>query len=55
VEIWPTNAQGGFWHKYDQPNQMWLDGLSMIGPWAAMDAHYFDKPYFFEKIEADAP
>jgi unsaturated rhamnogalacturonyl hydrolase len=50
VEMWPTNARGGFWHKYDQPNQMWLDGLYMIGPWTAMYAYYFNKPYFFEKL-----
>jgi unsaturated rhamnogalacturonyl hydrolase len=50
VEMWPTNAQGGFWHKYDRPNQMWLDGLYMIGPYSVMYAHYFDKPYFFETI-----
>jgi unsaturated rhamnogalacturonyl hydrolase len=50
VEKWPSNARGGFWHKYDQPNQMWLDGLYMIGPYALMYAHYFDRPYFYEKI-----
>ncbi|MDR3336615.1 MAG: glycoside hydrolase family 88 protein [Treponema sp.] len=50
VEMWPTNAKGGFWHKYDCENQMWLDGLYMIGPFAVMYAHYFEKPYFFEKI-----
>jgi unsaturated rhamnogalacturonyl hydrolase len=50
VEMWPTNARGGFWHKYDRPNQMWLDGLYMIGPYSVMYAHYFDKPYFFETI-----
>ena len=50
VEMWPTNAQGGFWHMYNQHNQMWLDGLYMIGPYAVMYAHHFDKPYFYEKI-----
>jgi len=50
VEMWPTNAQGGFWHKYIRPNQMWLDGLYMIGPYSVMYAHYFDKPYFYETI-----
>jgi unsaturated rhamnogalacturonyl hydrolase len=50
VEMWPTNARGSFWHKYDQINQMWLDGLYMIGPWAVMYACHFSKPYFFEKI-----
>ena len=50
VEMWPTNARGGFWHKYRNPNQMWLDGLYMIGPYSAMYAHYFNKPYFYETI-----
>jgi len=50
VEKWPTNAQGGFWHKYVRPNQMWLDGLYMIGPYSVMYAHYFDKQYFFDTI-----
>ncbi|MCL2244817.1 MAG: glycoside hydrolase family 88 protein [Treponema sp.] len=50
VDTWPTNARGGFWHKYIRPNQMWLDGLYMIGPYCVMYAHYFNKPYFHEKI-----
>ena len=50
VEMWPTNTWGGFWHKYNRPNQMWLDTLYMIGPYSVMYAHYFDKPYFYEII-----
>jgi unsaturated rhamnogalacturonyl hydrolase len=50
VEMWPTNAQGGFWHKYIRPNQMWLDGLYMIGPYCVMYAHHFGKPYFFQTV-----
>jgi unsaturated rhamnogalacturonyl hydrolase len=50
VEMWPTNARGGFWHKYDRPNQMWLDTLYMIGPYSVTYASHFDKPYFFETI-----
>jgi unsaturated rhamnogalacturonyl hydrolase len=50
VEKWPTNAKGGFWHKYYRPNQMWLDTLYMIGPFCAKYAAHFDKPYLFEKI-----
>ncbi|MCL2833885.1 MAG: glycoside hydrolase family 88 protein [Treponema sp.] len=50
VEMWPKNAQGGFWHKYDRPNQMWLDLLYMIGPYSVMYAHYFNRPYLFETI-----
>lgn len=50
VERWPTNAMGGFWHKYHSKNQMWLDGLYMIGPYAAMYAKMFNKPYFFDTV-----
>lgn len=48
VEKWPKNARGGFWHKFEHPNQMWLDGLYMIGPYHAMYAAKFGKDYFFE-------
>lgn len=50
VEQWPKNATGGFWHKYYHPNQMWLDGLYMIGPFCAMYAATFGKEYFFETV-----
>lgn len=50
VEKWPKNARGGFWHKYEHPNQMWLDGLYMIGPYHAMYANAFGKEYFFEIV-----
>jgi unsaturated rhamnogalacturonyl hydrolase len=48
VEMWPTNALGGFWHKHHRQNQMWLDGLYMIGPYSVMYASYFGKPYFYD-------
>jgi len=50
VDMWPTNAKGGFWHKDIRPNQMWLDGLYMIGPYCVMYAEYFNKPYYFEIV-----
>lgn len=50
VEKWPKNAKGGFWHKLFRQNQMWLDTLYMIGPFCAMYAKEFDKPYLFEVI-----
>lgn len=50
VERWPKNAKGGFWHKFDRRNQMWLDTLYMIGPFMTMYAKAFDKPYFYETI-----
>jgi unsaturated rhamnogalacturonyl hydrolase len=31
----PRCADGGFWHKYMYPYQMWLDGLYMAEPFAA--------------------
>jgi unsaturated rhamnogalacturonyl hydrolase len=31
----PRNAAGGFWHKDIYPNQMWLDGVYMAGPFLA--------------------
>ena len=50
VDMWPTNAMGGFWHKDIRPNQMWLDGLYMIGPYCVMYAKYFNKPYYFDIV-----
>jgi unsaturated rhamnogalacturonyl hydrolase len=34
----PRTAEGGFWHKQIYPNQMWLDGLYMAGPFYAQYA-----------------
>ncbi len=31
----PRTPEGGFWHKKIYPNQMWLDGLYMAGPFYA--------------------
>jgi len=31
----PRTASGGFWHKKIYPDQMWLDGLYMEGPFLA--------------------
>lgn len=32
---YPKNSHGGLWHMKSQPNQMWLDGLYMVGPLCA--------------------
>ncbi len=32
----PKTPSGGFWHKKRYPNQMWLDGLYMQGPFYAL-------------------
>ncbi len=31
----PRTSEGGFWHKQRYPDQMWLDGLYMAGPFYA--------------------
>ncbi|QRK06641.1 glycoside hydrolase family 88 protein [Archangium violaceum] len=31
----PVNSEGGFWHKTRYPNEMWLDGIYMAGPYIA--------------------
>lgn len=46
----PTNAPGGFWHKQIYPQQMWLDGLYMGGPFFAEYASMFQEPQDFEEI-----
>ncbi|MCF0237189.1 MAG: glycoside hydrolase family 88 protein, partial [Sphaerochaetaceae bacterium] len=35
LESQPRTKSGGFWHKGGYPNQMWLDGLYMQGPFYA--------------------
>lgn len=40
----PRNSAGGFWHKQIYPNQMWLDGAYMAGPFLASYARTFQKP-----------
>ncbi|KMK74398.1 glycoside hydrolase family 88/105 protein [Alkalihalobacillus pseudalcaliphilus] len=38
------NRYGGFWHKDKYPNQMWLDGLYMGGPFALQYGQMFNEP-----------
>lgn len=37
----PRTPEGGFWHKLRYPNQMWLDGLYMQGPFYVRYAAQF--------------
>lgn len=47
-KTWPVSPEGGFWHKSDCPNQLWLDTLFMAGPVAMKygqrtnDSDYYD-------------
>ena len=38
LKAFPRNKMGGFWHKYECSNEMWLDGLYMSGPIRMMHA-----------------
>ena len=49
IRNWVCNAKGGFWHMEREPDQMWLDGLYMVGPLQAMFARFFKKPYFLDE------
>lgn len=45
--LWqPRTKQGGFWHKYKYPYQMWLDGAYMLDYFYAAYAHAFQKNVF---------
>ena len=46
----PRTAEGGFWHKQVYPQQMWLDGLYMAGPFYAQYAVTFGEPAAFDDI-----
>lgn len=48
LKDFPKNRFGGFWHMKSQPNQMWLDGLYMVGPLCARYARLTGKREFGE-------
>lgn len=50
LQTQPRTPSGGFWHKKIYPNQMWLDGLYMAGPFYAEYAATFDRPADFDDI-----
>jgi unsaturated rhamnogalacturonyl hydrolase len=51
---WKKNQKGGFWHKGEYPNQMWLDGLYMAGPIAVQYGNTFGENNFFDLITFQA-
>lgn len=54
LKNWPRNQHGGFWHKYEHPNQMWLDGLYMAGPFLAMYGARFGEERCFDEVYTQA-
>ena len=46
----PKNASGGYWHKQIYPDQMWLDGAYMAGPFMAGYARTFHQPQEMDTV-----
>ena len=46
----PRTEQGGYWHKQIYPEQMWLDGLYMAGPFLAQFAQGFAEADIFDDV-----
>lgn len=54
INKWKTNARGGFWHKEHLPNEMWLDGLYMAGPFMAEYAEKYSMPALWDLVVKQA-
>lgn len=50
LKDWNCNSEGGFWHKDMFPEQMWLDGMYMAGPFMTEYGEKFDYAPFFETV-----
>lgn len=46
----PRTPSGGFWHKTIYPNQMWLDGAYMAGPFLTEYGVLFAEPADFAEV-----
>jgi unsaturated rhamnogalacturonyl hydrolase len=46
----PRTKEGGFWHKQIYPNQLWLDGAYMAGPFLAHYAVIFNEPPLLDEV-----
>jgi unsaturated rhamnogalacturonyl hydrolase len=50
LRIQPRTKEGGFWHKKIYPDQMWLDGLFMAGPFYTEYTSLFGEKKSFDDI-----
>jgi unsaturated rhamnogalacturonyl hydrolase len=56
INAYPRTTSGGFWHKSNYPNQMWLDGIYMAEPFFAKygfrmnDATYCNNETTFQSL-----
>lgn len=48
IHRYPRNQEGGFWHMEICPNQMWLDGLYMGGPFVCKYAKLSGHPEYYD-------
>ncbi|HEX2906019.1 MAG TPA: glycoside hydrolase family 88 protein [Phototrophicaceae bacterium] len=46
----PRTSERGFWHKNIYPQQMWLDGIYMAGPFLAEYGRTFNQPADFDEV-----
>ena len=50
LRLQKRTASGGFWHKDIYPNQVWLDGAYMAGPFLAEYGATFHEPEDFDEV-----
>lgn len=53
LRLQKRTPSGGFWHKDIYPNQMWLDGAYMAGPFLAEYGATFREPEDFDEVEKE--
>lgn len=54
MDEYPVNRFGGFWHMSTTPNQMWLDGLYMVGPLMTRYARLSGRDEYLERAVRQA-
>lgn len=50
IKNWKVNEEGGYWHKFEFENQMWLDGLYMAGPFTLLYANRFNEYELYDRV-----
>jgi unsaturated rhamnogalacturonyl hydrolase len=50
IDSHPRTSHGSFWHKKIYPDQVWLDGIYMAGPFLSRCAIELDKPICIDDV-----
>lgn len=50
LEEHPRTSEGGFWHKQIYPNQLWLDGVYMMGEFLTRYGLAYDEPEAVDEV-----